>query len=83
MKSVRIRSYSSPCFPAFGLNPERYSASLHIQSKCEKMLTRITPEYGHFLRGGENVVNTVVTLFNRVSFKTCLIYGCSLVMFFF
>ena len=25
VKSVRIRSFSSPCFPAFGLNKERYS----------------------------------------------------------
>ena len=33
VKSVRIPSYSSPFFPAFGLNAERY----------EKMRTRITP----------------------------------------
>ena len=25
VKSVRNRSYSGPCFPAFGLNTERYS----------------------------------------------------------
>ena len=24
VKSVRIRSFSGPCFPAFGLNTERY-----------------------------------------------------------
>ena len=30
VKSVRIRSYSGPCFPAFGLNTERYSVSLRI-----------------------------------------------------
>ena len=38
MKSVRIRSFSSPYFPAFGLNTERY---------------RVSPknsEYGHFSR---------------------------------
>ena len=34
VKSVRIRSFSSPYFPAFGLNTDRYSLSLHIQSKC-------------------------------------------------
>ena len=30
VKSVRIRSYSGPPFPAFGLNMESYSASLRI-----------------------------------------------------
>ena len=32
-----------PHFPAFGLNTERYSVSLSIQSECEKMRTRIIP----------------------------------------
>ena len=41
-KSVRIRSYSGLHFPTFGLTTERYSVSLHIQSKCGKMRTRIT-----------------------------------------
>ena len=43
VKSVRIRSYSCPHFPAFGLSTERYAVSLHIQSECGKMRTRITP----------------------------------------
>ena len=43
VKSVRIRSYSGPHFPAFGLNTERYGVSLRIQSECGKMRTRITP----------------------------------------
>ena len=34
VKSVRIRSYSGPYFPVFGLNTERYSVSLRIQSEC-------------------------------------------------
>ena len=34
MKSIRIRSFSGPYFPAFGLN---------IQSTCEKIRTRKTP----------------------------------------
>ena len=42
VKSVRIRSYSGPHFPAFGLNTERYGVSLHSQSKCGKMRTRVT-----------------------------------------
>ena len=32
VRSVRIRSYSGPYFPAFGLNTERYGVSLRIQS---------------------------------------------------
>ena len=43
LKSVRIRSYSGPHFPAFGLNTERYGVSLRIQSELGKIRTRITP----------------------------------------
>ena len=43
VKTVRIRSYSGPCFPAFRLNAERYSVSLRIQPECAKIRTRITP----------------------------------------
>ena len=43
VKSVRIRSYSGPHFPAFGLNTERYKVSLRIHSKCGKMRTKRTP----------------------------------------
>ena len=42
LKSVRIRSYSGPYFPAFGLNTERCSVFLRIQSECGKTRTRIT-----------------------------------------
>ena len=42
VKSVRLRSYSGPYFPAFGLNMEKYFVSLRIQSQCEKIRTRIT-----------------------------------------
>ena len=43
VKGVRIRSYSGPYFPVFGVNTERYSVSLLIQSECGKTQTRITP----------------------------------------
>ena len=43
VKSVRIRSYFGPCFPAFGLNTETYGVSLRIPSEYGKMWTRITP----------------------------------------
>ena len=48
VKSVRIRSYSDPYFPAFGLNTERYFVSLRIQSECGKIWTRITPNTDTF-----------------------------------
>ena len=44
VKSVRIRSFSGPYFPAFGLNTKRYSLSLHIFSPN-------AGKYGHFLHG--------------------------------
>ena len=37
VKSVHVRSFSGSTFPAFGLNTERYSVSLRIQSECEKI----------------------------------------------
>ena len=48
VKSVHIRSYSGLHFPAFGLNTERYSVSLRIQSKCGKKRARITPNMDTF-----------------------------------
>ena len=43
-----ILSYSGPHFPAFGLNTERYEASLRIQSECGKTRNRITPNTDTF-----------------------------------
>ena len=48
VKSVCIRSFSSPYFPSFGLNTERYSLSLRIQSKCRKIRTKKTPNTDTF-----------------------------------
>ena len=42
MKSVRIRSFSGPYFPAFVLNTERYGVYLRIQSEYWKIQTRKT-----------------------------------------
>ena len=50
VKSVHIQSYPGLCFPAFGLNTRRYGASSRIQSECEKIRTRITPNNYTFLR---------------------------------
>ena len=48
VKSVSIRSFSGPYFPAFGLNIERHSVSLHIQSRYGKIRTRKTPNTDTF-----------------------------------
>ena len=48
VKSVRIRSFSGPYFPAFELNKERYSVSLRIPSECRKIRTRKTPNRDTF-----------------------------------
>ena len=48
VKSVRIRNFSSPLFPAFGMHKERYSLSLRIQPKCGKIRTRKTPNKNAF-----------------------------------
>ena len=37
-----------PHFPVFGLKTERHVLSLHIQSECRKMQTRITPNTDTF-----------------------------------
>ena len=43
MKGFRIRSFSGPYFPAFGLNTDIYSVSLHIQSECAKIRAKPLP----------------------------------------
>ena len=48
VKRFRIRSYSGPLFPAFGLNTERWGMFLGVQSECGKMRTRITPNTNTF-----------------------------------
>ena len=48
VKSVRIRSFSGPYFPAFGLNTEIYGVNLPIQSECGKIRTRKTPNTDTF-----------------------------------
>ena len=40
--------FSDPYFPAFGLNTERYSVSLRIQSEFGKIHTRKTPNTDAF-----------------------------------
>ena len=51
VKSVRIWNYSSPYYPEFGLNMERYSISRCIELECRKIRTRITPYMDTFHTG--------------------------------
>ena len=44
--SVRIRSYSGPHFPAFGLNVD-----LIYSARMRENADQNNSEYGHFLRG--------------------------------
>ena len=48
VKSVRIRSFSGPYFPAFGLNTEIFSANLCIQYERGEVRTRKTPNTDTF-----------------------------------
>ena len=43
VKTVRIRSFPAPYFPAFRLDTERYRPSLRIQSEYGKIRTGKTP----------------------------------------
>ena len=57
MKSVHIWSFSGPYFPAFGLNTERYSVSLRLQSECWKIRTTKTPKRALFTQRDTNIFN--------------------------
>ena len=42
VKSFRIRSFSDPYIPAFGLDMKRYGVSLRTQFECRKIWIRKT-----------------------------------------
>ena len=46
-ESVRIRSYSRPHYPVFGLNTERFEYR-EMHSECGKIEARITPNTDTF-----------------------------------
>ena len=72
VKSVRIQGFSGPYFPAFGLNMERYSVSLRIQSECGKMRTRKTPNTDTFhvaVGEGKGVLKTLSTIYVGTFYK--------------
>ena len=47
-KSVRIRRFSGPYFPAFGLDTERCRVCPRIQSECGNMRARKSPNTDTF-----------------------------------
>ena len=55
-KNFRIWSFCAPYIPVFGLNTERYSLSLSIQSECGKIWTRQTPNTNTF----QAVIKTII-----------------------
>ena len=61
VKSVRIQSYTDQYFPKFGLNTQRYGLSLRIQSECEKIRTRITPNTNTFYAANITILNFVLS----------------------
>ena len=58
MEILRIRSFSGLYFHAFRLDRERYSISLHIQSKCGKIRNRKTPNADNFHAVDNNKKNS-------------------------
>ena len=62
--------FSGPYFPAFGLNMERYSVSLRIQSECGKIRTRKNFVFGHFSRS--DFCNYFRKIFDFVQVCLCL-----------
>ena len=59
VEGVRIRSYSGPYFPAFGLYGEiRSISSVRIRENTDQN----NFEYGHFLRSVLNIKQLVITI---------------------
>ena len=65
MKSVVIRSYSVPHFPAFGLNTERYRISPY-SVRMRENTEQNNSEYGHFLHSETfNKIPLVISVNNN------------------
>ena len=63
VKSVPIRSYSGPYFPAFGLN----TYSVQMRENADQNNSK----YGHFLRSAcENLINHWITLYYTIANAT-------------
>ena len=56
VESVRIRRFSGPYFPVFGLNTDIYGVSFRILSKCGKIRTRKTLNTDNFHVVSTNII---------------------------
>ena len=74
-KSPNTKFFSGLHFPAFGLNMERYSVALLIQSKCGKIRTRKNSVFGYF---SHNVMNSVSERANNCKKFSIYWYSLSL-----
>ena len=63
VKSVRILSFSSLCFPALWLNRVIYSINLIIQLECWKIRAKKSPDTDNFYAVG-NLETQGIILFN-------------------
>ena len=83
VQSVRIWSCSGPYFPVFGVNTERHSVSLLVQSECGEMRTRITPNTDTFyavLRTNKNKIITVtLDLIEVTEKRSCKLENVTLI----
>ena len=76
VKSVRIRSFSGPYFPAFGLNTGRYEASLRIRCWCGKIGTWKTPNTDTSYAVNmfyKFYMNTILVLIFIIILNSCII----------
>ena len=65
---------SGPYFPAFGLNTERYEASVCIQSEYGKIRTRNNSVFGHFSRSDTHNNNFKLVTFRAFAILIEWIY---------
>ena len=82
MKSVRIRSKSGLYFSAFGLNTERDSVSLSIQSKCEKIRTIITPNTDTFYAVKMSIIDQHLQEHAVLKYITLSLFSVVIINFF-
>ena len=62
VRNVRIWSLFGLCFPILGLNTEKYSVPLSIQSEWGKIQIRKTPNTGTFFTKSKTAKNVFVTI---------------------
>ena len=67
VKSSRIRNFSGPYFPVFGLHTERYRVSLRIQSECGKIRSRNTLNIDTFHAGLNSATDILLAVFIKIS----------------